>query len=394
MADLTDIPQKPQPDDSSRIIAGAMSGTSADGVDVALVKIDGRGLAMRCRLLLHHAQRYESPLRQRIFALRENQHLTFAELAEVGREITLAHARAIKTALAEAAIAPGRLSAIAAHGQTMYHAPPNTIQWLDPALLAAETACTVVSEFRRADCAAGGQGAPLVPFADRLLFGHPQRHRVLLNLGGIANITSLPAALGDNPPPQLIAFDTGPANCVLDHLMRQAHHAEGYDRDGSLSMKGQADIHSVQSMLSDPYFLSPPPKSTDGPRMIDLFESTIAKSGRGMSLPDLLATACLFSAGAIARGLSFLVGQPDEMLVSGGGIYNARLMHEIAVATGILPQSLDAFGIPNQAKEAVAFALLGAATLDGFPSNIPSATGARHPVILGSITPAPLSYRV
>jgi anhydro-N-acetylmuramic acid kinase len=172
----------------SRRIIGAMSGTSADGVDAALVDLTGRGLDIRARLIAHAHEPYPPELRERIFAIRHAEAAPLAALAELGRSVTLAYARAVKRLDADLA----DVTAIAAHGQTLYHAPPLTIQWFDPSLLAHVTGCAVVSDFRRADCAAGGQGAPLVPLADWVLFRDDRADRVLLNLGGIANITWLP----------------------------------------------------------------------------------------------------------------------------------------------------------------------------------------------------------
>src|SRR3954447_15429443 len=192
-------------DEAERQIAGAMSGTSADGVDVAIVAIRGRGLDMSARLIQHHHVPYERNLREIIFAAREpDAKVELRNLAKMGREISLAYARAVNECLAACRLSATDLSAVAAHGQTLFHDPPDTIQWFDPALVAAEVGCQVVSDFRRADCAAGGQGAPLVPFADYVLFRHPTKNRVLVNIGGIANLTYIPAgaSLG-----KVIAFD-------------------------------------------------------------------------------------------------------------------------------------------------------------------------------------------
>src|SRR5688500_2071236 len=177
---------------STRLIAGAMSGTSADGVDVAIVRIDGRGFAMNAKLVRHHHVRYDPVLRDNIFALRAAQEGPLKELAQIARDVSLSYARAVNEALHAERLTCNDLAAIAAHGQTLFHKPPCTIQWLDPALLAAEVGCAVVSDFRRADCAAGGQGAPLVPFADYVLFRHATHHRLLINVGGIANVTYIP----------------------------------------------------------------------------------------------------------------------------------------------------------------------------------------------------------
>jgi anhydro-N-acetylmuramic acid kinase len=240
---------------SPRIIAGAMSGTSADGVDIALVRMDGRGLDMSARLLQYHHVDYHPNLKSQIFDCRNQGAISLATLAEMARSISLSYADAVNQSLQLADLKAGDLTAIAAHGQTLFHDPPNTIQWLDPALLAAETSCTVISDFRRADCAAGGQGAPLVPFADHILFTDPLRHRVLLNIGGIANITYLPAAGSID---SLLAFDTGPGNCISDFLMRYMNpEGPGVDTDGILSSHGQPDEPIVLKMLLDPFFKAP-----------------------------------------------------------------------------------------------------------------------------------------
>jgi anhydro-N-acetylmuramic acid kinase len=364
-----------------------MSGTSADGVDVALVRIDGVGLEMRCGLRGHLQMPYSPGLRGRIFAARSAGQVALSDLAQLGHDISIVYAEACVALLAETGVSPREVSAIAAHGQTLFHAPPNTIQWFDPALLANRTGCRVVSDFRRADCAAGGQGAPLVPFADYILFRHQTASRILLNLGGIANLTWLGAGL---PIERLVAFDTGPANCLSDHLMRQHDPiGTGFDPGGMLASTGQSIDAVVEAVLADPWFGGPPPKSTDGPAMIRLFENALAKADAvNSSLPDLLATACTIASRSILRAIErHLPEKPEELIISGGGCDNAFLMRQLAGAAPRVTRS-DALGIPSEAKEAVAFALLGAATLDGVPGNVPSATGAANAVILGSITPA------
>ena len=372
-----------------RIIAGAMSGTSADGVDIAIVRIEGRGLEMSARLLQHHHLDYDSQLRSQIFACRNQGEISLATLANLARGISRAYATAVNQCLQLADLKAADLAAIAAHGQTLFHDPPNTIQWLDPALIAAEVGCVVISDFRRADCAAGGQGAPLVPFADHILFSDPLRHRVLLNLGGIANITSLPTG---GALDSLLAFDTGPGNCISDFLMRYMNpEGPGVDIDGTLAALGTADESIVLKMLADPFFKKAPPKSTDGPAMIDLFTRSIEDFGSRGKLPNTLATACLVTATAVIRALrEFLPQFPDEVIASGGGVHNQILMSYLRKQLpGVPLKTTDELGIPSEAKEAIAFALLGAATLDGEPANVISATGATRRVILGSITPKP-----
>jgi anhydro-N-acetylmuramic acid kinase len=374
---------------TSRLLAGAMSGTSGDGVDVALVRIDGSGQSMLARLVRHHHVPYDPALRGEFFAIRESGEVTLARLAKLGRQISLTYARAVNDALNAAGLKASDLSAVAAHGQTVYHAPPDTIQWLDPALLAAEVGCAVVSDFRRADCASGGQGAPLVPFADYLLFRHQRRSRLLINLGGISNITHVPA---DSPLSKVVAFDTGPGNCISDELMRDLHpEGDGYDHEGVLASHGRPDHALVVKLLAHDYFNRRPPKSTDGPAMISLFHETVGDLGGRSRLPDRLATACLLTAAAIGRAVrQFCPDFPDDVFVTGGGTQNRVMMDFLREQLG--GRSLhgtDDLGFPSPAKEAIAFALLGAATLDGEPSNVPHATGAQHPVVLGSITPKP-----
>jgi anhydro-N-acetylmuramic acid kinase len=376
-------------EEGTRIIAGAMSGTSADGVDVALVAITGCGLEMRAKLIASHHRDFHVELRELINWIRMGTAMPISALASAGREISLCYAVAINECLLIAGASAGNISAVAAHGQTLYHDPPNTIQWLDPALVAAEVGCAVVSDFRRADCAAGGQGAPLVPMADYLLFRDAKKNRVLLNIGGIANLTFLPAGGGID---SLIAFDTGPGNCLSDHLMRQADsHGAGWDEGGRLAASGSPVHPIVTLVLSSPYFSQPPPKSTDGPAMIKLFADAQAAMGRRYPLEYLLRSACLISAEAILESMrKFLRPFPDEIIVSGGGTKNKVLMDMLREPLGdCVVKTIDELGIPSEAKEAMAFALLGAATLDGLPGNVPGATGASRGVVLGAVTPRP-----
>jgi anhydro-N-acetylmuramic acid kinase len=366
-----------------------MSGTSADGVDVALVYITGRGLEMSAKLLKWHHRAFPGALRQAICEIRSGTPAPMSVLAGVGREISLIYAAAVNEALVAAELTSADLDAVAAHGQTLFHDPPETIQWLDPSLLAAEVGCPVVSDFRRADCAAGGQGAPLVPLADWLLFRHPRKNRVLLNLGGIANLTFLPAGAGIE---KLIAFDTGPGNCISDYLMR--HHeprGPGFDDRGHRAAMGVPVYPLVQSVLAASYFAKAPPKSTDGPAMIKLFTDALEQIGRKYPLENLLRSACLICADTILQAMrQFLDPLPDEVIVSGGGTRNQTIMSLLRQPLGEIPvRSMDEFEIPSEAKEALAFALLGAATLDGVPGNVPAATGAKRGVILGAVTPRP-----
>jgi len=372
----------------TRYIAGAMSGTSADGVDVAIVRVEGTGIDLSACVAHHHHRSYPPALRQEIFQVKAAGAATLPVLAELTREISLIYATAVNEALVYARMTSHDLAAVAAHGQTLYHAPPLTMQALDPSLLAAEVGCAVISDFRRADCAAGGQGAPLVPWADYVLFRHPQKNRVLVNLGGIANFTFLPAARGIE---NVLAFDTGPGNCISDWLMREFMEGScGMDDGGTRAGRGEVIHLALEQTLRHPYFAQRPPKSTDGPAMIEAFEAAFERSLDEYPLEDLLATACCVTARSLAGALAALPGRVDEMILSGGGTRNSAIMNHLKQALPhVTMLGSEDLGIKSEAKEALAFALLGAATLDGTPGNVIGATGARRGVVLGSITQRP-----
>lgn len=363
-------------------ISGIMSGTSADGVDVAVCLLEHSAADHWGKLEAFTSVPYSPELRGHIHELRRLGACTLDELTGLTRRITLEHASAIDQALAEARFAPTDVALLADHGQTLFHAPPLTLQLLDPALLAVTTGIPVLSDFRRADCALGGQGAPLVPYADRRLFQHPSKTRALLNLGGIANLT-LVAPPGSSRP--LTAFDVGPANCISDHLCRRHDpNGPGFDRGGHMAVKGRPNESVIAAFLSQPYFRAPTPKSTDGPAMIAAFEHA---GGMRLSLHEALATAAECTARAITDAVQLLHPTPDELILSGGGAHNLAVTQAL---TRLLPEvhlmTTDQLGIPGSAKEAIAFALLGAAWLDGAAGNVPSCTGASRPALLGSLT--------
>lgn len=370
-----------------RLIAGAMSGTSGDGVDVAVVAIAGSGIDIQVRLLRHHHVPYSHDVRRRLNSIRQAGSAGLADLAQLGREVSLCYATGVVEALSSLRLGGGDIVCVAAHGQTIYHAPPNTVQWLDPSLIAAEAGCAVVSDFRRADCAVGGQGAPLVPFADYALFRHPVSLRAMVNIGGIANVTILRPGCTLS---EVIAFDTGPGNCVSDYLARRHDpNGHGFDAGGKLATAGLPDIATAERMMKDPFFTASPPKSTDVPQMLSAWERADAHT-EPRPLPDLLATACYVTASSILDAMHRLLGRlPEEVVVSGGGCRNASIMGFLRATPGLVVRTTDDYGLPAEAKEAVAFAILAAATIDGVPGNVPSVTGARRQVLLGSITPRP-----
>ena len=403
MSQATPVPAAAR--DRPRIVLGAMSGTSADGVDVAAAEVTGRGLGMLARYLGHVEHPYDADLRRRIFALRESGACRMDELAGLGRDITLAYAEATRALMERMSLRPSQVAGLAAHGQTLYHAPPESIQWLDPALLASRTDLAVISDFRRADLSAGGQGAPLVPFADWILFRHPRETRVILNLGGIANLTYLPAGGGIE---DVVAFDTGPGNCISDWICR-SQLGKPYDAGGSIALSEVRSIDFTRALWEvfsqDEFINRAPPKSTDVPTMIGLYERA-RRAGLerhpDATAEDELRAAAYIVAFAVQAGLMLCpAGNPystiAEVRYAGGGAKNEAILRALRYvfdqpkgyghdALPLLP--LDVW-LPSQAREAVAFAILGAATLDGEPSNVPSATGAARRVVLGSITPRP-----
>jgi anhydro-N-acetylmuramic acid kinase len=295
-------------------------------------------------------------------------------------------------AIAEAGIDRASVAAIASHGQTVWHEPGHsTWQFGQPAVIAERTGINVISDFRVRDVAADGQGAPLVPAADALLFSHATDWRALQNLGGIGNVTIVPPG---GVTKSTRAFDTGPGVVVIDGAARAVAPGMSYDVDGRLARSGKAIDAVVQHVLTDPYFASPPPKSTGrelfDPAFIAAFVERCRREKAGASAGDVVATAVALTAASIADAFRRFVPEPvRELVVSGGGAENPALVE--AIASGLPDVAVRRFTdlfFDGEAKEAVAFALLGYLHLAGEPGNLPSVTGARGPRILGQLTPA------
>ena len=300
--------------------------------------------------------------------------------------------------IARAGLTPRQVDAIASHGQTAWHIPPEgghagaTLQIGEPCVIAERTGVLTVADFRPRDMAAGGQGAPLAPFADYLLFRSQQQSVAVVNIGGIANVTLLPRACR---PEEVIAFDTGPGNMVIDGLVSLYTHGEQTcDTDGVRAARGAINRRLLYELMNQPYFSQPPPKSTGREAFgMNYVESLwmAFNNAPGLSPDDFIATATAFTAESIAqafRDFIFPHGRVDAVILGGGGSYNPTLKRMIAERLpGISLLTHEEMGIAGDAKEAIAFALLGHATLCGVPNNVPSATGAAHPVLLGKIVP-------
>jgi anhydro-N-acetylmuramic acid kinase len=411
----------------SRII-GMMSGTSVDSVDAALCEItESRDGRLTARLLAFHEHPVPASLRGRIFHLFKDGPGALALACSLNFEIGAAFAEAALALLEEAGSDRAGITAIASHGQTAYHIPPHmadahlapsTLQIGEGAVIAERTGIPVVCNFRTADMAAGGNGAPVVPFADFHLFSRPGEAVIVHNIGGISNCTVLPASgsIGD-----IIAFDTGPGNMVIDALVQRFFPGEDFDRDGARARRGTVSEPLLAQWMAIPYIALPPPKSTGRELFGAQFAAHAADEHPGIAPNDLIATATAFTARSIARNLAEHVlphGPVKEVLVGGGGARNGFLMEQIAdclcAEVGRTPQTarstsptqsvqsaqpaqshtpvvrlLDDTGFPAKARECVAFAILGHARLRGIPANIPAATGARHPALLGVVVEPP-----
>ncbi len=385
--------------DAPLVAIGLMSGTSADGVDAALVRLHPDASHVRAELLAHETFPYPEAIRETIFSCFENQ-------AGV-RTLCLLHA-ALGDMYADVAeqvwtrAALPSLAFVACHGQTLWHEPDpqmvapssrkqpplqrlnarGTFQLGEAARIAVRLGVPVVSDFRQQDIALGGEGAPLVPYVDYLLFADPQVNRAIQNLGGIGNVTYLPAGCA---PDRILAFDTGPGNCWIDAAVEMSTQgSRKYDVDGKLARRGVVEERWLHLLLEDDYLQRPPPKSCgrewyNWDRLSALWDS-------GLRGANLVATVTQFTAETIALGYRRWLGPVDEVILGGGGTRNPELVRRVRAALAPARVALhEDHGINGSAKEAIAFAILGYETLRGRPSNVPSATGARRATIQGKI---------
>ncbi|MBO9542159.1 anhydro-N-acetylmuramic acid kinase [bacterium] len=373
-------------------VIGLMSGTSLDGVDVCMVRFSQAG---RLRFEIEAFETYPLPeaLKAAVLAQMRPETSRVDALCALDAELGAFFADAALRLIAEAGLSPEAVDLIGSHGQTIYHLPhgpyPSTMQLGDGSFIAVRTGITTVSDFRMADMAAGGQGAPLVPHADRTLFADPARAIALLNLGGIANIT-LMAPGGD----RLLAFDTGPANMVVDRFVeRLTEGRQHYDADGRIALSGRVQPELLDQWLQHPFFMARPPKSTGREDFGHAYADARYDEGleAGVSGPDLVATATALTAHSVAQSLRAFAPpslRPSEILVSGGGARNPALMAFLQEALAPVPVvPLDARGVSGDAKEALAFALFAYQAVQGLFNHAPDATGASTPLVLGKIAP-------
>jgi len=360
------------------LMVGLMSGTSLDGMDAALVRLTG---PTRAELLAFATRPYDADERAALRAGLEGQ-ATAPALARLHVRIAEWAAEAVQAVLHKGGARADALDGIAFHGQTVWHEPP-TVSWQlgEPAVLAEAFGVRVVSNFRARDVAAGGQGAPLVPMADLLLFSHATSPRVLLNLGGMANVTLVPAGGGEAT---VVAFDTGPGVALIDAVAHLVDPTLSMDRDGRLAAVGRVNATALAELLGDRYFLEPPPKSTGREHFGAAYAQALHLRVPGA---DGVATAMELTASSVADAIRRWTPGAAEVVASGGGVHHPGLMSALARHLAPTPlRRFDQLYFDGDAKEAVAFALLGYLTLHGQPGNLPSATGARGARVLGSVT--------
>lgn len=377
-------------------VAGLMSGTSADGVDAAIVDIGPRGV----HLVAFETFPHPPDLRQQIFKLFDPAQARVDDLCHLNFVLGEAFAAAVLRLARKSGVPPASIDLIGSHGQTVCHIPEgrrfgrrtvrSTLQIGEPAVIAERTGITTVADFRPRDIAAGGEGAPLVPFADFILFCDRRRTRAVQNIGGIANVTYLPAA---GEARDVLAFDTGPGNMLIDRAAFLATRGRArYDAGGRMAARGRASARLLAELLRHPYLARRPPKST-GREMFGVpFADAIWRRARrrGLAPLDIVATVTALTVHSIAGAYRrFLPAMPDEVILCGGGAENrtlVRWLREALRPARVAP--MDEFGLPARAKEAVSFAILAYAAAQGIANNVPSATGARRPVVLGKIVPA------
>jgi anhydro-N-acetylmuramic acid kinase len=381
-------------------VLGMMSGTSADGIDVALVRMSGRPPGLRARLENFACFPYPQRVRREILRIASGGTAYAADIARLNMLVGELFAKAALEACRKFRVRARSVALVGSHGQTIFHqGEPRsylgardiaaTLQIGEPAVIAARTGIATVGDFRPADLAAGGQGAPLVPFVDFLLYRHPRRGRVALNLGGIANLTAIPPGARAE---DVLAFDTGPGNMLVDALVERATSGRmRYDRDAQMARRGRLEPGLLAALVAHPFFKSKPPKSAGREEFGQAFaERASARAKRNAVRPeDLLHTVTVLTPVTIVDAIRRWV-EPrmpvHDVIVSGGGAYNPLMMEQLRAGLAsaqVIPSGK--WGVPEDAKEAFAFAVLAYETFHGRPANLPRATGARRPVILGKL---------
>ena len=381
----------------SHLVIGLMSGTSLDGVDAALVEITGSGESTRIQVKHFVSVPFANDVQAELLRVASQTPVPAQVISHLNFLLATLYTEAIAQLCQEAGIELNQVDLIGSHGQTIFHQSEpaafcgrmlaSTLQIGEGSLLAGNTGVTTISDFRPRDMAAGGKGAPLIPYVDYLLFRDDRLGRVLLNVGGIANITSLPASAEME---QVKAFDTGPGNMVIDALVRRFTNEEKtYDANGSIAAGGQVIAPLLEKLLAHPFFSADPPKTAGREQFGEAFVRQMLEHSKTARFEDLVCTATELTARSVAAAVTRFVlpaTRVQQLIVSGGGARNAFLMQRLQVAvTGIKVVTSDDLGVPTAAKEAIGFAILANETLHLHAGNVPAATGARYPAVLGKV---------
>ncbi|MEB8803704.1 anhydro-N-acetylmuramic acid kinase [Bacillus thuringiensis] len=380
-------------------IAGVMSGTSLDGIDVALVHIEGSGVDSKIELIHFTTVPFCNDMKNEIQQALSIETSNVQLICSLNFKLGLCFANAVKEVCKEANFPLRQLDLIGSHGQTIYHQPqqdggmiPSTLQIGEPAIIAYETNTTVISNFRTMDMAAGGQGAPLVPYSEIILYRHQTKNRLLQNIGGIGNVTVIPSQLSEK---SVIAFDTGPGNMVMDEVCQRLFQLS-YDQNGNIAKQGVVVEEVLTYCMNHPFLKMNPPKSTGREQFGEEFVSELLKRFEKHSKENILTTVTRFTASSIVYHYKEFIlpyYEIDEVILGGGGSYNDTLVEMIR--HGLKEEKCALFlqediGYSSEAKEAIAFAILANETYHRNPSNVPSATGAKESVVLGNITFPPI----
>ncbi len=376
-------------------IAGIMSGTSLDGIDVAVIDITGSGFKAKINVLASHSVPYPKKVREALLSVSNTSSQT-GDISRLNFLLGELYAEALEETVERAGIPMNTIKLIGCHGQTIFHEGQaaqylgkkvaSTMQIGESSVISERTGINVISNFRECDIAAGGKGAPLVPYLDYMLLRHRGRGRIAVNIGGIANISAIPPNTNTD---RLIAFDTGPGNMVIDQLVaRITLGRQTFDRDGGFASRGQVDPKLLAKLLRDKYYRAKPPKTAGREQFGAEFVTKLLDTE--LSTEDLIATATALTAESIALGIrNFVLPEMrvDEIFVSGGGTHNATLMAMLTKAMEPIPVRMSSeVGLDVDAKEAVAFAVMAYETAHSRPSNVPKATGAKRTVVLGKLT--------
>ncbi len=385
----------------SRNIIGLMSGTSCDGIDACLVNITGNGLSTKVDIIGIETYPYKEKLRKLIIEASQETTGTVDKICRLNFTLGKLFADAARQIAAKSSVSISDIDVIGSHGQTIYHISSlkektdnevrSTLQIGEPSVIAQETGVTTVADFRTRDIAAGGEGAPLVPYADFILLGREGISRAIQNIGGISNVTFLPENGGID---KIIAFDNGPGNMIIDRFAEIITDGRlKYDKNGKLASKGTLDQDLLERLCAHPYLSTPPPKSTGREDFGIHFSDELFKELRqdDMDVFDAIKTITAFTAKSISDSYKNYIlpsNKIAEVIISGGGVRNPVLFQYLKdYLRDISISKVDDFGIPSEAKEALVFAILANETICGNPSNVPSATGARESVVLGKIIP-------